>query len=242
MVSVEPIKVKLYNDAERLKIASTTTLILMEIPQEIDPTINQVAAVIKRCGENLDAAMTRSLANALSKEISLSDEIRDTSLSLIEEAFNHNKKKRNPELREAAEVVETIFNEAFSGINIDNNTEETVGLDRFLPAMSSPEAVAAIEKLNLTFEMSDLNEHHPKFKELSAQRAEMKESDTTPRVVPSRKELHQNLDAMVELINFHVREGSSEHIAAAEKLNGVLSEITALAKARETKKENSTAE
>lgn len=242
MVSVEPIIIKLYNDAERLKIVSTTTPILIEIPLEIDPTLNKIALAIKRCGENLDSAMTRSLANALSKEISESDDIRDTSLSLIEEAFKHNRKKRNPELREAAEVVETIFNEAFSGINIENNTEESVGLDRFLPAMSSPEAVAAIEKLNITFEMNDLNEYHPKYKELSAQRAKMKESDNSPRILPSRKELHQNLDVMVEVVNFHVREGSSEHLAAAEKLNGVLSEITALAKARQTKKDNNEAE
>ncbi|MCP4988337.1 MAG: hypothetical protein GY928_20495 [Colwellia sp.] len=231
-----PINFSILSDDERISISRRLAAKLGSVTIEQDPIMVKITTTISEKGEQLNCAIGRTRINELTSEINATDDVRDENLQFIYHVAKINCKKSNDTIREAGEMVVAHYKQ--SEISLSNNTEESEGVARFLTALSSPEGSDAIVALRLTDEVTVLTESNDKYIALVDERVAISDSDTTPRLTPSRRELNKELNFLEEYFSFQKRQGSDLHIDLIEQINGPISEIMTIAKARKTRKEN----
>lgn len=238
MDSITSISFKECEDAELLSLSKTMTDHAAEVMVEECPTVSDFSGDIKISSENLHAAMGRAKRQALSEKVKKNDNDRDEILDIIDGTIDLYLKKRKAAYRDAALLIRQIYDTAFAGININNNSEESVGINRFITAMQTPEAEAAAELIRIEEDLADLENYSTSYEKLSDERATMKENDNSPRLYPSRRELQLDIRAFESFLNYKIRKGSAVHIALAEKINGPIAELMTVIKARQTRNES----
>ncbi len=231
------INYKILNDHRRIDLISRTIVILTPLAAE-DSTIEELIAILKEKRDQLKSALGWSAKSELTERITEFDAIRDDAITMIGETARLYTKKRQANFSSAATLILAIYNDIFASVSLSNNTESTTAIDLFLEKTATEEATAALSTLRLTTEIDAIKESQPQFIALTAERAKLKESDVTPRLVPSRDELYTELKHLVSHLNYKGRRKSESHTAIIEELNGPIKEIMAAAKSEETRSIN----
>jgi len=240
MHEVKSVKFKILTDGERLNLVKRTLDHTESITDDHCSIIPEFHTSLTQHSLQLNQAMGEVTTNDLTRKINEVDAVRDDAIDFIDDTISLMLKKRNPRHRESAKLMREIFDCSFAGINMRNNNEESVGIDLFLNAINNADAEAAIIILRITDEITTLRESQPNYVSLLSERSTLRETDTTPLLVPTRNELRRELRALESFINFKVRRGSEIHISLAQDINAVISEIEPIALARETRNENRT--
>ncbi len=231
-----PINFSILSDDERISITKRIAAKLAIITMEQDPMMPKINGIITEKGEQLNRAIGRTRINELTEDINSNDDIRDENLQFIYNVAKLNSKKSNSLIREAAELILALYIQA--EISLKNNTEESEGVIRFLTSIATPEGEAAIAALRINDEITAIEESNNRYITLVDERITLDTADSTPRLTPSRRELSKELNFLEDYFAFQKRQGSALHIDLIEQINGPISEIMAIAKARETRKEN----
>ncbi len=238
MHQVKSVKFHILTDGERLDLIKRTLDQTKSITAENCSIIPEFHNSLTNHSMQLGEAMGEISTNDITKKINDVDTVRDDALDFIDDTISLMLKKSNPRHRESAELMRTIFDTSFEGLNIRNNSEESVGIDLFLKAINNADAEAAIIILRITDEVATLRESQPNYISLLSERAELRKADTTPLLVPSRNDLRRELRALESFINFKVRQGSYVHSSLAQEINAIIREIEPIALARETRSSN----
>lgn len=239
MESITPISFKECEDAELLSLTKTITDHAAQITVEECPATVDFSADLNNSADSFHAALGRERKQELSVKVNTSDDTRDEILALINDSIDLYSKKKKPVYSKSAALIRSIYNTAFAGININNNSEESVGINRFLQGMQNSEAEAAAETIHIDEDLLDLEDATNSYDKFSEERATIKANDNSPRISPTRRELRRDLRAFESFINHKIRKGSAVHIALAEKINGPIAELMTVIKARQTRKESS---
>ncbi len=239
MNKVGTVDFTILEDGELLKVVEVITRATSAVAREECSAVFDISREIVRSRDRFNQAIGRIVANELTEEIGDADELRGDARSLIVEAAEYNAKKRNVRIADAGKLIATICDEAFADFNLNSNTEESMGIKRFLERMSAPEAIEAADIIRIGDELEDLKSGNDSFNQLSIERTNSKASDTAPRLYPARRTLQRDIRALQQFLNFKIRKDSSFHGGITAQMNGSLSEIMAVAKSRETRKEES---
>ncbi len=237
MASYLNISLHLLQDEEKIELINTITPIIRTMAMEVDSHIHFITDEMNKSKETLILALGRKQKSVLTGEMKAEDTLRDDSTEVIEDAVNYFAKKRQAPLRKAAQLIGGYFSDAFHGVNLRNNTLQTVRIDMFLSSIDNEEAAAAIKTLNIAFEIEDLKKSNSNYAEIKAERAAIKESDTTPLLDPSRREINRDLAILEDHIEYRHRKGSDQHGELAQQILAPITEIMAVARARATRKE-----
>ncbi len=100
------------------------------------------------------------------------------------------------------------------------------------------ESIDAFKTIHLSDELNTLTTVQPQYSNLINQRSQIKESDSTPLLIPSRREVHKELSMLERFVNYRVHHKHESFTELVTLLNGPVIEIMAIAKARNTVKEN----
>ncbi len=238
MIEVQSISHTILTDAERINLANRIVAIIEKVTVDQCPLLPEFTQVITTSTDLLDRAIGRTTTTSLTEKVNEADMIRDEVLDFIQDAIILLQKKQDEAIREAALLLKGVYEIAFSGINIKNNSEESVGIERFLEQLVSEEAIAALTTLGLTQEIETLKNSHTEYVTLLEKRAEVRENDDTPLLVPSRKVLQDDCKALISFIEFKNRQGSDLHQQITQEINSPIMEIMTVARSRATRKEN----
>ncbi len=238
MIEVEPFNFRIHTDGERQNYTSRTLERLGIITPEECAIIPEFHAVLGNSSEQLSRAMGRVTNQEITKHIADQDSARDGALDFIDDTISLYEKRSSGRYSEATQILRNAYDTAFMGININNNSEQSVGIDAFLQAIAAPDVDAAITSLRLNDEISTLRESHPRYKKLIAERAKIREESDTPLLKPTRHEMFEMIRALESFLNFKIHVGSELHADIARDLNAIVTEIGAVAKARATRKSN----
>lgn len=226
-------------DGELLYLSQTIADCAAQVEIAECSTTVDFSVDISNSADNLHNALSRGKKQELTVKVQTSDSNRDETLDLIDDAITLYCKSRKTLYRESAELLRSLYDTAFRNINLNNNSEQSVGINRFLEKMNDPEAAAAAKILRIDEDLALLKEESDHFVTFNQERAVMKQNDTSPRLQPSRRELQQDIRAFESFINHKIRKGSAVHIALAENINGPIAELMSQVKARQTRNENS---
>lgn len=228
-------------DEERIELVNTITPLIRTINAETDQQIHFITDEMKKSQMKLQEALGRKMKSSLTGQMKDDDKTRDEQIDIIEDGIHYNLRKKQVKLHSAAQLLNTLFNDAFGDGVSRNNTIETNQINTFLDSLKAPVAQQAVADINLTLEVKALTESHNSYVSTKAERASIKESDNTPLLAPSRRDLNSDIVFLEKHIEFHHRKGSEVHTELASKLSTPISEIMSVARARATRKENSEA-
>lgn len=234
MKKIPSVNFSLFTDHERLTLVRRLLAILMQLKEE-DAAVAELLFALDACLVKLEAAMTHDRKSSLTKQINGNDDIRDEALAMIRATLRLYLKKSNTSLRTSAEELQAIYDKAFENVNINNNAEQTAGIDNFLASTAGDSGQNLINRLRLNDEFESLKTAHPEYVTLLAERAKIKETDETPHLRPSRRELHAELRYMASHLNFWSRRNSATHSAVADEIAAPIAEMYAIAKSRDTR-------
>ncbi len=226
-------------DDERITMVKRIRPLLEVLPAETDLFLPEIVSAITLTTEELSEAMTRVLASKITVLMKEADDKRDEAIDIIDDAITFYGKKRDPRYKSASSTLGEIFDDAFAGVSLSNNTLETNRIDIFLENSKTPEVQSAVETLHLEVEMHDLSVNNPEYESLRQERATLKESDTTPLLQPSRRALDRNIAFLESYLEFKISQGSDVHRSLADELSVPLTEIMSVARARKTRDEKS---
>jgi hypothetical protein len=238
MASYLNISLDILKDEERIELANLITPIISTMTAEVDSHISFITDEMNKSKVKLIEALGRKRKSTITVEMRDEDGVREISLEVIEDAINYFVKKRQAPLREAAELIGGLFAAAFDDVNLNNNTLQTVRIDMFLDSIDNAEAASAIKTLNIGFEIEDLKTSNSNYAEFKAERAAIKESNDTPLLEPSRRELNRDISFLENHIEYRHRKGSDAHGDLAEQIIAPITDIMAVARARATRKGN----
>jgi len=238
MASYLNLSLYLLKDEEKIELINAITPIIRTMTMEVDSHIHFITDEMIKSQKKLIEALGRKRKSDITGEMRNEDTLRDNSHDVIKDAISYYSKKRQAPLRHAAELIGGYFSDAFDGVNLNNNTLQTVRTDMFLDSIENEEAQEAINTLDLGFEIEDLKTSNSKFAEYKAERASIKESDDTPLLKPSRLELNRDLTILEDHIEYRHRKGSDAHRDLAEQIIAPITEIMSVARARATRKES----
>ncbi len=228
-------------DDERITLVKRIRPLLEAVSTETDLFLPEIISAITMSTTQLSEAMTRVMASKITGEMKITDTTRDNAIDLIDDAITYFSKKSQPLLKEAALQLGEAYDTAFGGISLTNNTLETNRIDIFLELCKKPEIKLAIETLGLEVEHSDLVTSNPEYEELRKKRAELKESDSTPLLQPSRRAFNRNMTFLENYLEFKISQESEIHRSLADELSIPCGEIMAVARSRQTRKMNEVA-
>ncbi len=232
------ISFKLLNDGELLDMALKIETALADVAVEECTVLPEFKEALTASRDNLNSSLGLSRKHELTEDIQQADDMRDEALALIDDAIDYMGRKRKSAYKESALLLRELYDTAFAGININNNSEESSGIERFLAALESAEAQAAVTAIHIIDEVSDLRSGHKEYITKLQERAAQKETDATPRLVPSRREMQKDIRAFEEYLDFKIRKKSLYHNSFADSLKGSIGEIMAVAQARDSRKDS----
>lgn len=239
MASLLNITLEILEDEECIEIVNTIDPIIRTMTLETDQKIHFIADELLKSQAELQATIGRKRKSALTAEMKSDDDERGTETATIRAGIQFFIRKKQTVQREAALFLDSIYNDAFAGGVSENNTIQTNQINQFLSAMESEEAKQAAKIIGITSEVASLAESNRSYNEKRAERNSIRESDTTPLITPSRRNLHSDIAFLDDYLKFHHRKESAVHSDLAEKLSQAISTSMAVARARHTRKENS---
>ncbi len=236
-MALTSINFKILSDLQRIDLLNRLIALLLPLASG-DEVIEEIIPVLKACVEELKLALAWSAKNELSDRITSTDGIRDDSLSMISGTCRLNRRKSDVAISEAAILLDSIYDDIFDEVSLNNNIEETAAVELFLEKITPQEVVDAITTLQLIGEVDALKTSNPEYIDLVAQREAIKAGDETPRLVPTRRDMYVELKHLMSHMEFKARRGSNFHINMINEMNEPIKAITAVAKAEQTRKEN----
>ncbi len=225
-------------DDERITLVKRIRPILEAVPLESDSFIPEIITALINSSEELSKAMARIQSSKITALMKIEDEKRDDAIDMINHAIAFFRKKKDPVIKQAAELLGETYDNAFAGVSLSNNTLETNRIDIFIEDCKSIELNIALTTLDLELEFQDLTLSNPAYESLRQERASLKESDDTPLLSPSRRALHRNVSFLESYLEFKISQGSELHQSLAEELAIPFTEVMAVARARKTREEN----
>lgn len=226
-------------DEERIILSDRYLPIMAEKGVGMDSTLQMITNDIITYSTNLGLAIKRDSSSDFTAIKKSADQRRDKGIDLVEESISYNIKRSDPTLSAAAHVLKKCYDKAFSGVNIRNNMAETASINIFLKEIEAPEAVAAIDTLGINSEVTDIREGQQDYINAEQERTSTRESDTTPLLHPTRTMLHKTFAFLDRYLEHRLDRGDTSYSDLAESLHLCGGEVMAIAKARETRKENS---
>ncbi len=225
-------------DDERVTLINRVVPSLEAISPEKDSFLPEIVAALASSQEELAFAMSRQRSSKLTQKMKEADDLRDNAIVLIKDALSYYSRKKSGGYAAAALLLLEKFEEAFSSVNLENNTLETNRINIFLESIADDSFTAAITTLNLNTEIEDLREGNEQYEALRKERAQLKEEDDLPLLVPSRRKFNKNLSFLEEYLSFKIDVGSTLHQNLADEVTVPITEIMTVARARETRKDN----
>ncbi len=225
-------------DAERLTLATRILSILEKVTIEECAVATEFTQAITKASDQLSQALGKTAATTLTEAINSADDQRDEALNFIYRSIKLFQEKRDPQIAKASQLLKEIYDEAFIGINLNNKSEESAGIERFFEKLENAEAQTAIVTIHIDEEVKSLKESHTKYVALVVERAQVKETRDTPSLVPSRKKFKNYFNALQSFVNFKVDNGNDLYTNLAEEMNSPITEIMSVARSRNTRKSN----
>ncbi len=226
-------------DDERVTLVKRLRPLLETITVEQDAVLPEIITALTSSSEELSHAMTRVQASKITTLMKVEDNTRDEAIDMIDDAITFFAKKKDPVLNQASAILKEKYDNAFEGESLSNNTLETNRIDIFLKDCQNNQAEQAIETLGIEDEFDALTKSNPAYEALRKERAELKESDDTPLLKPSRRALNRNISFLENYLDFKISQGSDIHRSLTEEIIVPISEVMAVARARKTREENS---
>lgn len=237
MIKMETISNRILLHGERLTLLGFFTEILRsyEVPER--PEITELINYIQIFYDNLAQALQHERAHLSSKVIKDLRKQRHICLKSLLRGIKDFADK--PDSRsESAELLLTLWNRAFSDLNINNSSEASAGTDIFLSLLDNGDAEAALERLTFNIDRDHLETVQSRIKQLVEIRAIDEEQDTAPRLRECSLETGHLFTYLREQLQMKVTMGDALYQEIIVKLNGRISEIMAPARARQTHAEN----
>lgn len=239
MVTLEPIEYNILNDGERLALTDEINNTLSKVAPEQCKELPEMHTVLNEKREDLSAAMERILKSNLTTEIKQDDTIRGDALDFIEDTAVLYTRHRNERFRTAAMLISKNLTDSFESINRNNNSEESVGIKKFEEKMTTTEASEAATLLRITDDLNELFTTNNNYMENVRKRSTLKENESIPLSKTARRELRREIRALESFLEYKARRDSEIHVAVIEALNGPIQSIMSVAKARQTRNDNS---
>lgn len=121
---------------------------------------------------------------------------------------------------------------------LDHLFDLNTGIKTFLEDLKDPYAEEAYAKILLEGKITKLTSTNDKLLLLIQTRAEAEELDESPNVLPTRDEVKELYNTLRSIINFNIYCEETAFEELAQKLNGRIGEIAAIAKSRNTHEQN----
>lgn len=223
---------------ERLTLLGFFIEILKSYEAPEKPDITELIAYIRIFYDNLSNALQHERAHISSKEIKELRKMRYDCLKSLLRGIKDFANKPDKARSDSAKLLQTLWNRAFSGLNIKNNSEASAGTDIFLSLLDNSEAEAALEKLTFDIDREYLETTQSRIKLLVKSRSTDEEQDSGPRLHECSVEIGHLFTHVQEQVHMKVTMGDDIYEEIIVKLNGRIGEIMAVARARHTHAEN----
>lgn len=237
MSKMKKISTRILSDSERLELLAHLILTLQQFGVE-DSYITKMIAKLLGVQSKLDVAIHKSRASGLSVEIEELNTYRKKLLTDIRMGLRFVLREDDEDILRAAKDIEKLYKKSFDGMDLDKNSDLNAGIKTFLDYMEHPRSVESYEKILLSGKVVKLTATNNKFIQLIQSRAEAEELDDSPNLLPTRDELKLLYNSLLEIVNFNIYCGESDFEELAQKLNGRIGEIVAIAKSRNTHEQN----
>ncbi len=237
LVILKNIIYSILSDRDRLDIIDHIIARLTEIAG-IDTYLDKVRNTLISTRERLYAAVTKEHGSVYTKSILADNKLRK---SIIAKLYGGLDFFIDDEDKDVADAAKLIFKSLIKYLkNLPDSKKRTfsAAIKNFLKEMSTPEAVAALEKIGFTKRVDQLQNTQDRMDQKLEQRAQDEEMDDTPTLLTARNEMRDMIDVLGAVLfhNVFLNEPGMEELV--HKLNGRIGEIMTTAKALHTMEEN----
>lgn len=236
-LEVQSIPTTIFNHY-RIRDLSTTIADVLRKYHNDNISFTPIAQELNVHSDDLGKAQNREQGNNLSVEIDALEEERDNLIKGFFSGVEFNLRHFSPKRRENAIAVHEQLTKQNSRIHDEADAVETLMIDTLVADMQSPAMAAALQVIDMSEFVSALKETNSRFVALVNERAEQESGKKTPLTYPTRKKLHQSLRAMSEYLTLVNRNNNGEFDSTIEEINQHIGQMSALAKADQTRKES----
>ena len=187
---------------------------------------------------DLSIALGRALKSDFTIPLYLKDVTRDNS----HKGFYHYVKayqlSKNPAQAAAAQSLIDILDEFGYTLYKLGYAEETTQLNQLFVRLSTPQATEWLQTLNGTEWLIDLKESQADFEATYQLKVSVEGDINLPLAKDSKDRIEQNLSALLSYVESNTRFEAATYTPVKNKLNEIITDTVAIARARITRAEN----
>ena len=214
------------------------SLLSNELPKN-NPFIQDVLQDISQTINNLEEALGRVSKSGYTQKKDELDDTRDDLLIGFKKQVKSNLRHFKKGKREAAALLIEILERREPSLQRLTFAENTAELDLLFADMDIEKPQQALAQLNLMSWYEELKKVNEQFKALVQEQVDKESSEDTPLLQTTKKELLFYFRVIFSKIAYYTLKGQEPYPAVMEKIADLVTDIKAVAEARETRKEKS---
>lgn len=200
----------------------------------IDPYLTEITDSFKTVKESLDRVLNRESRSPFTKDIHQSHKSRLKQVRNIERGLNYYLNHHDVGKAKAAETISRMYDHCFKNLQDRKHATYTQVIDTFLTEAKSSEGITAFDELEMTEILDYLAIFQAKFLSSKKKRAQEETEGEHPLTVEVREEMHNMYDTLERHLYFKQHKGAAGYETLTKKINGSVTEILAVARARHT--------
>ena len=217
------------------------TLLSNELPQD-NAFIQDVMQDISLTIGNLERALGRVAKSEYTQDKEALDDTRDDLYIGFTKQIKSNLRHFKGENREAAALLLDIVRRREPSLQRLTYAENTAELDLLFADMDKEEAQQALTQLTLVPWYEEMKRVNGELKALIQEQVDTESSDDTPLLKTVKQDLFFYFRVLFPKIAYYAKKGQDPYPAVMEKIYDLVTDIKAVAEARETRKESSAEE
>lgn len=237
MTQMKKVPLRIFTDSERLELLAHIIVTLQQLGSE-DSYIVRLIAKFLLIQTDLDDAVHKSRGSSLSDEIERLNALRKKLLTDIRMGLRFALRDEEEGILLPAQVIDGMYKQSFDNIDMDKSSDLNVGIKTFLEQVEQPRPLESCGKILLGGKVTKLRSTQESYLHMIQRRAESEELDDSPLLIPTRNEVLKLYNTLRVIVNFNIYCEESGFDELAQKLNGRIGEIAAIAKSRNTHETN----
>ncbi|MCI0513029.1 DUF6261 family protein [candidate division KSB1 bacterium] len=221
-----------------LKTTSERIIHIVRESITTEPFVDEVITTIETDKKQLDEALLHDRTNEYTKVLLGKDLTRDNAYVSVRDLAQACTRRLNPDEAKAGELIIDIIRKHGWQLNRLPYAQESAELNLLFVDLDAPAAAAALKTIGGETCYTDLKKAQAEFEKTYNQKVSAQTKEDYPYLAQARNKLSQHLQILLGCIEILMEiRGPEKYKVGVDKLNAVITEIMAIARARKTRNE-----
>lgn len=203
-----------------------------------DPFVLKVRPLFKLSLGDLTTAIGRTTNSVNVELLNAADDVRDTRYVALRNFCDALTVDKDPKIAEAAKYLTEIMRDLGWSMHLKGKAVQTSITNSLFVKFDTPTATAYLATVGATEKYSDLKTSQLEFEDTFYSKVDSKTQEVYPLIRASRQTALHYLEAILSYISILAEIDKANFLVASQKIDVVITEIEAIARARITRKEN----